>query len=83
MCFISARESRFDVRAIRFLYLLLVACSVTLAGPPQRLSFDDRVAAQEAIERVYYSYQRGTTTPFEEAISRTLLEKKVRTYLKQ
>jgi len=47
------------------------------------LTFEERVAAQEAIERVYYSHQIGTTKPFEEAVPREVLERKVRTYLKQ
>src|SRR5881409_4006443 len=59
-----------------------------LLAPPARamardLAFEERVKAQEAIERVYYSHQIGATKPFEEAVPRTLLEKKVRTYLKQ
>ena len=41
------------------------------------LSFEDRVRAQEAIERVYYSHQIGATRPFEMAIPRKLLEIKV------
>src|SRR5262245_14578999 len=47
------------------------------------LTFDDRVAAQEAIERVYYAHQIGTTKPFEEAVPRAVLEEKVRTFLKK
>jgi N-acetylneuraminic acid mutarotase len=39
--------------------------------------------AQEAIERVYYSHQIGASQTFEQAVSRKILEKKVRTYLKQ
>ena len=56
----------------------------TLANAIARdLTFEDRVKAQEAIERVYYSHQIGTTTPFEKAVTHELLERKVRTYLKQ
>jgi N-acetylneuraminic acid mutarotase len=47
------------------------------------LTFEERVKAQEAIERVYYSHQIGARRPFEEAVPREVLEKKVRTYLKQ
>src|SRR3989441_2723948 len=59
-----------------------------LLAPPARamardLTFEERVKAQEAIERVYYSHQIGATKPFEEAVPRELLESKVRTYLKQ
>src|SRR5262249_1165859 len=42
-----------------------------------------RVKAQEAIERVYYSHQIGATKPFEQAVPRSLLEKKVRLYLSE
>jgi N-acetylneuraminic acid mutarotase len=47
------------------------------------LTFEERVAAQEAIERVYYSHQIGATRPFEEAVPREVLESKVRQYLEQ
>src|SRR5207247_670428 len=47
------------------------------------LTFDDRVKAQEVIERVDYSHQVGTTRRFEDAVPRQLLESKVSTYLKQ
>src|SRR2546426_3758396 len=47
------------------------------------LTFEDRVKAQEAIERVYYSHQIGVTKPFEEAVPPSVLEEKVRTYLKE
>jgi N-acetylneuraminic acid mutarotase len=64
-----------------------VVCSaLTLCRTPvsaRDLSFDDRIKAQEAIERVYYSHQIGATRPFEEAVPREVLERKVRTYLKQ
>jgi N-acetylneuraminic acid mutarotase len=50
---------------------------------PRQLSFEDRVAVQESIERVYYAHQIGATVPFEEAVPREALESKVRTYLKQ
>ena len=40
------------------------------------LSFEERVKAQEASDRVYYSHRIGTTKPFEEAVSRELLERK-------
>src|SRR5262245_33772361 len=50
---------------------------------PRNLTFEQRVRAQEAIERIYYAHQIGATRPFEEAVPRALLEKKVRTYLRQ
>ncbi len=50
---------------------------------PPNLTFEQRVRAQEAIERAYYSHQIGASRPFEEAVPRAVLEKKVRTYLKE
>jgi Putative metal-binding motif/Galactose oxidase, central domain/Kelch motif/Thrombospondin type 3 repeat len=50
---------------------------------PRQLTFEQRVKAQEAIERVYYAHQIGAIRPFEEAVPRAVLERKVRTYLKQ
>src|SRR5438034_7469217 len=47
------------------------------------LTFEDRVKAQEAIERVYYSHQIGATKPFEEAVPPWVLEQRVTTYLKE
>ena len=45
------------------------------------LTFEDRVRAQEAIERVYYAHQIGATRPFEEAVPRAVIERKVSSYL--
>jgi hypothetical protein len=45
------------------------------------VDFEDRVRAQEAIERVYYSHQVGATRPFEQAVPKAILETKVRKYL--
>jgi hypothetical protein len=60
-------------------------CSAALAiGPGQRtLSFEERVYAQAAIERVYYAHQIGATKPFDVAVPRAVLESKVRKYLEQ
>jgi len=62
--------------------LALMVC-VRASANARELSLEDRLEAQAAIERVYYSHQVGTTKPFEEAVPRQLLEKKVSTYLKQ
>src|SRR5262245_43596982 len=51
--------------------------------PQRQLTFEERVLAQEAIDRVYYSHQIGATRPFEEAEPHQVLETKVRTYLKR
>src|SRR6266699_349911 len=66
--------------AILFVSVLLAPLGRAMA---RDLTLEDRVKAQEAIERVYYSHQIGATKPFEEAVSEELLESKVRTYLKQ
>ena len=55
----------------------------TLDAQARDLTFEERVRAQEAIERVYFAHQIGVTRSFEEVVPRSTLEKKVRTYLKQ
>ena len=60
--------------------LFLVLAPVSYADG---LTFEERVRAQEAIERVYYSHQIGATKPFEQAVPREVLERKVRLYLEQ
>jgi N-acetylneuraminic acid mutarotase len=52
-------------------------------GFVRQLTFEQRVQAQSAIERVYYSHQSGKTRRFEEAVPRGVLERKVTTYLRQ
>jgi hypothetical protein len=67
------------------LVALLLVLGVTGGGASDTtltLTFEDRVRAQEIIERVYYSHQIGTTKPFEEAVPREVIEAKVRRYLK-
>ncbi len=59
--------------------LVLVAAAPVLA---QSLTFEERVAAQAAIERVAYSHRVGTTQPFEEAVPRAVIEEKVRRMLR-
>jgi N-acetylneuraminic acid mutarotase len=67
-------------------FVAVFVCSTAFAPtlPVQRaLSFEERVNAQAAIERVYYAHQIGATKPFEEAVPRSVLESKVRKYLEQ
>ena len=45
---------------------VLAACAFRNVSA-RELTFEDRVDAQAAIERVYYAHQIGTTTPFEAA----------------
>ena len=44
-----------------------IAVTVSFDAAARELTFDQRVDAQEAIERVYYSHRIGTTRSFEEA----------------
>ncbi|HZN03316.1 MAG TPA: MopE-related protein [Candidatus Polarisedimenticolia bacterium] len=62
----------------------LTAISAQGAGVATRaLTFEQRIQAQEAIERVTYAHQIGATRPFEEVVTRDVLERKVRTSLRQ
>src|SRR5262245_55334090 len=63
----------------------LLSAPVTTArsNRPHRITLDDRIQAQRSIDRVLYSHQIGATKPFETAVPREVLERKVRTYLKQ
>jgi N-acetylneuraminic acid mutarotase len=62
-------------------YILVLSFSIESRA--RELTFEDRVAAQTAIERVYYAHQLGTTQPFEEALPPAIIAKHVRTYLLQ
>jgi N-acetylneuraminic acid mutarotase len=70
---------------IRLLWLpALIALTPAAPIPAHRhITFQQRVEAQRAIERVYYSHQDGATQPFDRAITNELLERKVRAYLGQ
>src|SRR5262249_15434929 len=62
----------------------LACLSLAPASRPARdLTFAQRVDAQRAIERVYYSHQIDAKQPFDEAIPASLLEKKVHDTLQQ
>jgi hypothetical protein len=63
--------------------LILASLSLTPIRAGRDLTLQDRIDAQSAIERVYYSHQIGATAPFDEAVPAALREKKVRDYLKQ
>ncbi|MBI3449509.1 MAG: hypothetical protein HY049_11415 [Acidobacteria bacterium] len=65
--------------------LLILSIALVSAAPAfaADLTFEERVEAQRAIERVYYSHQIGATLRFDQAVPQELLEKKVRTYLKE
>jgi hypothetical protein len=62
----------------------LVGVALLAPGAGAReLTFEDRVRAQEALERVHHAHQIGTTKPFASAVPRAVLERKVRQYLDQ
>ena len=73
-------------RRLRILGVMLLGAGGFLLSSPLQardLSLQERLRAQEAIERVYYSHQIGVIQPFDAAVPRSVLEKKVRTYLQQ
>jgi len=62
------------------LFTLVIAAS---ALPARELSFDERVRAQEAIERVYHAHQLGSKESFAQAVPHTVVEQKVRNTFRQ
>jgi len=64
-------------------WLCLTVLLFTNNGLARDLNFEDRILAQERIERVRYSHQLGAHLPFEEAVPRPLLQEKVRYYLQE
>ena len=74
-----------SLRHVRLTLILAlgVAVPASASGSERVLSFEDRLGCQEAIERVYYSHQIGARRPFEEAVPREVIERKVRTSLLQ
>src|SRR5262245_16798046 len=63
--------------------LVGLAILAALQAQARGLGFEERVRAQEAIERVYHAHQIGSRRPFEKAMPRTAIEDKVRRYLRQ
>ena len=70
------------MRHIIFAGSILLVIEITVAGDPapRTLTFEDRVKAQETVERGYYSHQIGATKSFEQAVPRAVAEGKVRKY---
>ena len=80
----ARREAGYPPLFIPLCLLGLVAMGGTLShAADPGLTFEDRVRAQEAIDRVYYSHQLGATRPFDEVDPRAAIEAKVRLYLRQ
>ncbi len=68
--------------------LSAIVVTVLLASLPagatvRSLTFEERVEAQRAIQRVYYSHMIDAHRPFAQAVPEALLQKQVRTYLEQ
>lgn len=66
--------------------IVLAVAVLAVAGSAANardLTLEQRVEAQEAIERVYAAHREGARRSFEEAAPRSLIEAKVRTHLKQ
>ena len=82
-----------NLAVIRFkptLIILAIAASLALrAFAGATLTFEERVKAQEAIERVYYSHRiwpkenPGPKPPFEEMVPKSVIEAKVVEYLRK
>ncbi|MBI3449063.1 MAG: hypothetical protein HY049_09130 [Acidobacteria bacterium] len=54
-----------------------IPVSWTPAAAARQWTLDERVRAQEVIERFYYSHLEGATLPFEEAVPRAVVQAKV------
>jgi hypothetical protein len=69
--------------------VFIVTIAATLVWGSEPLTFEERVSAQEAIDRIYYNQQiwpKGNPSskpPFEEVVSRHTLEAKVTDYLRK
>ena len=53
------------------------------ATAPSGLSVEQRVQAQEAIERIYFAHRIGSTTPFSQTVPQEAVRRKVEAYLKK
>ena len=73
------------MRPFGILGCVMLAAGLCQGTQTQRdhLTLEQRVQAQEAIERVYYSHQIDASRSFDEAVPRALLDRKVRAYLKE
>lgn len=69
--------------------IITASLSVTVLNAREPLTFQQRVKAQEAIERVYYKHRiwpkanPGPKPSFEQMVPETVIEAKVRDYLKK
>ena len=65
------------------LALLVIVGAHPVSAEATVVTFEDRVRAQEAIERVYHAHRIGDTRSFEEATPGIRIEQKVTRYLAQ
>ena len=79
----ASQQAFFQRRILFILALLAVVFLPGEAGPARRLSLQERIDAQRAIDRVYHAHQIGADRPFDQAVPLAASEHKVRTYLKQ
>ncbi len=72
-------------RRLQVVLLLSFCFPIVVAAPagPSDLTFEQRVAAQRAIEQVYYAHQTEARLTFDEAVPLEVLERKVRDSLRQ
>jgi len=69
--------------SLGLLTLLVLACLSAVHADTATLSFDERVRAQEAIERVYHAHRIGELRAFEQATPTVQIEQEVTRYLRQ
>jgi len=69
--------------ALGFGIFAVLISSRSLAAAPSGLSVEQRVQAQEAIERIYFTHRVGASGAFSQAVPRDVARKKVETYLRK
>src|SRR5262249_23495254 len=63
--------------------LTILLVHVPLQAASRDLSLEERIRAQRAIERIYYSYQIGAETSFDAAVPPEVTEAQVRRAMRQ
>jgi hypothetical protein len=64
------------IRRAMVLVAVTIAAGTAATLSAREFTFEERVRAQEAIERVYYAHQIGATKPFEEAVPKAALTRR-------
>ncbi len=70
-------------RARRFSPFVILAVAILARDQVHALTFKERVACQEKIERFYHAHRIGETRRFEDTVPPAFIEEKVRDSLKQ